>query len=61
VYLASFEFAAVAAVKGRLSSVAEYMEIAKNLDLVTDDIYQYLNFNELTKYQKAADSVELTA
>jgi aconitate hydratase 2/2-methylisocitrate dehydratase len=60
VYLASAELAAVAAVKGKLPTVAEYLEIAKNLDLVAADIYKYLNFNELPSYQNAADQVELS-
>ena len=59
VYLASAELAAVAAVKGRLPSVQEYLDIAANIDTVADDIYKYLNFNELPEYQSAADTVEL--
>ena len=59
VYLASAELAAVAAVNGKLPTVQEYMDIAKNLDLVADDIYKYLNFNELPKYQDIADTVVL--
>ena len=59
VYLASAELAAVAAVKGHLPTVAEYLEIAKNLDMVADDIYKYLNFNELPKYQDIANEVVL--
>ena len=61
VYLASAELAAVAAVKGRLPSVEEYLSIAANIDTVADDIYKYLNFNELPEYQNAADTVELDA
>jgi aconitate hydratase 2/2-methylisocitrate dehydratase len=61
VYLASAELSAVAAVMGRLPSITEYLDIAKNLDLVADDIYKYLNFNELPKYQDAADAVVLEA
>jgi aconitate hydratase 2/2-methylisocitrate dehydratase len=59
VYLASAELAAVCAVKGRLPTVEEYLDIAKSIDMVADDIYKYLNFNELPKYQDVADSVEL--
>ncbi len=61
VYLASAELAAVAAVKGRLPNFKEYLDIAANIDTVADDIYKYLNFNELLEYQNAADSVELEA
>ena len=61
VYLSSAELAAVAAVKGYLPTVEEYLEISKNLDLISGDIYKYLNFNELPKYQDAADQVVLEA
>ncbi|MGH1543340.1 MAG: bifunctional aconitate hydratase 2/2-methylisocitrate dehydratase [Arenicella sp.] len=59
VYLASAELSAVAAVMGKLPSVAEYLEVAANIDTMSDDIYRYLNFNEIDKYQSAADSVNL--
>ena len=59
VYLASAELAAVAAVLGRLPSVTEYLDIAKNIDTVADDIYKYLNFNELPHYQNIANEVVL--
>ena len=61
VYLSSAELAAVAAVKGTLPTVAEYLEISKNIDMVSADIYKYLNFNELPKYQDIADEVVLEA
>ncbi|MBL4674244.1 MAG: bifunctional aconitate hydratase 2/2-methylisocitrate dehydratase [Arenicella sp.] len=60
VYLASAELAAIAAVKGKMPTVAEYLDISKNLDLVAADVYKYLNFNELPSYQNAADQVELS-
>jgi aconitate hydratase 2/2-methylisocitrate dehydratase len=59
VYLASAELAAVSAVMGRLPTVTEYLDVAKNIDMVSADIYKYLNFNELPKYQDVADTVEL--
>ena len=61
VYLASAELAAVSAVMGRLPTVAEYLDVAKNIDMVAEDIYKYLNFNELPKYQDIADEVKLDA
>lgn len=61
VYLASAELAAIAAVRGDLPTVEEYLDVAKNLDMVADDIYKYLNFNELPKYQDIADEVVLEA
>lgn len=59
VYLASAELSAIAAVMGKLPTVAEYMDVAKNIDTMADDIYKYLNFNELKHYQDKADSVVL--
>ena len=59
VFLASAELAAVSAVEGKLPSVAEYLSVAKNIDTMADEVYRYLNFNEIESYQTAADSVEL--
>ena len=59
VFLASAELAAVSAVEGKLPTVAEYMSVAKNIDTMADEVYRYLNFNEIESYQAAADSVEL--
>lgn len=61
VFLASAELAAIAAVMGKLPTVEEYLSVAANIDTMADDIYRYLNFNELEQYQSAADSVELQA
>lgn len=55
VYLASAELAAVAAVMGKLPNFEEYMHYAQNLNSMSNDIYRYLNFNEIESYQRAAD------
>jgi aconitate hydratase 2/2-methylisocitrate dehydratase len=57
VYLASAELAAIAAILGKLPTVEEYMKYAADLDMMADDIYRYLNFNEIESYQEAADGV----
>ncbi len=57
VYLASAELAAIAAILGKLPSVEEYMAYIADLNPMADDIYRYLNFNEIESYQKAADGV----
>jgi aconitate hydratase 2/2-methylisocitrate dehydratase len=57
VYLASAELAAIAAILGKLPSVKEYMNDVADLNLMADDIYRYLNFNEIEHYQKAADGI----
>ncbi|MGD8592118.1 MAG: bifunctional aconitate hydratase 2/2-methylisocitrate dehydratase [Gammaproteobacteria bacterium] len=57
VYLASAELSAVAAVMGKIPSVAEYMERVKSIEPLEADIYRYLNFNQLDEYQSIADTV----
>ena len=59
VFLASAELAAVSAVEGKLPTVEEYISVAKNIDTMADEVYRYLNFNEIDTYQDAADYVEL--
>jgi aconitate hydratase 2/2-methylisocitrate dehydratase len=58
VYLGSAELAAVAALIGKLPTKEEYMAYASELDTMSDDIYRYLNFNEIASYQKSADDIE---
>lgn len=45
VYLSSAELAAVGAILGRIPTVEEYMEYAKQLDATAADTYRYLNFH----------------
>ena len=51
VYLGSAELAAVVALKGRIPTAAEYMEIVPNKikPEMSDDVYRYLNFNKVSK------------
>jgi len=58
VYLSSAELASVAALLGKIPTVAEYMEYASELDTMSDDIYRYLNFNEIKDYQDSAAKIE---
>jgi aconitate hydratase 2/2-methylisocitrate dehydratase len=57
VYLASAELAAVASILGKIPSKEEYMEFAAKLDPMADDIYKYLNFDQIKSFQDSADSV----
>ena len=47
VYLASAELAAVASIIGKLPTVAEYLEYAKQIDATAADTYRYLNFHRM--------------
>ncbi|EMQ2877846.1 bifunctional aconitate hydratase 2/2-methylisocitrate dehydratase [Vibrio navarrensis] len=57
VYLSSAELAAVGAILGRIPTVKEYMEYAKQLDATAADTYRYLNFHLMGQYTKKADTV----
>ena len=57
VYLASAELAAVAAIHGKLPTVAEYMSYAEQLNATAADTYRYLNFDQLDSYVEKADTV----
>jgi aconitate hydratase 2 / 2-methylisocitrate dehydratase len=54
VYLTSAELASVGAILGRLPSPEEYMEYARNIDSMADDIYRYLNFDQIAEFQMSA-------
>ncbi len=59
VYLSSAELASVSSILGKLPTVEEYMSYARNLDTMADDIYRYLNFDQIESFQKAADQVTI--
>jgi len=59
VYLASAELASVASILGKLPTVAEYMEYAATIDSMSNDIYRYLNFDQMKEYQDVADTVKI--
>ncbi len=59
VYLASAELASVAAVMGKLPTVAEYMVYAKQIDSMSTDIYRYLNFDRIGEYTEPAGKVKI--
>ena len=57
VYLGSAELAAVCAKLGRVPSLAEYLETVGDKLANTAEIYKYLNFNQMTEYSKALETV----
>jgi len=54
VYLSSAELAAVVASLGRLPTVEEYLEKVAGIEPMSDEIYRYLNFNEMDYYKRSA-------
>ena len=59
VYLSSAELAAISALLGRLPTVEEYMKYVSDLDTMGDEIYRYLNFNEIENFQVSADAAKI--
>ncbi len=55
VYLASAELAAVGAILGKIPTMDEYMQYADDINTMADDVYRYLNFNEMESYLSAAE------
>lgn len=56
VYLASAELAAVGAILGKIPTMDEYMQYAEDINTMADDVYRYLNFNEMESYMSAAEN-----
>ncbi|QTC87696.1 bifunctional aconitate hydratase 2/2-methylisocitrate dehydratase [Brevundimonas pondensis] len=50
VYLASAELAAVASKMGRIPTVAEYMAEMGVIDADRDEVYRYMNFDQIPEY-----------
>ena len=61
VFLASAELSAIASVLGRLPSVEEYHKYMDDINPLADDIYRYLNFNEIDTYLESANSANIPA
>ena len=54
VYLGSAELAAVAALKGELPTVAEYLSaVAERIDPKKEETYRYLNFDQIPDYENS--------
>ena len=54
VFLASAEIAAVSSILGKIPTMDEYMQFASGLDPLANDVYRYLNFDEIESFQKSA-------
>ncbi len=61
VFLASAELSAIASILGKLPTVEEYHKYMEDINPLSDDIYKYLNFNEIDTYVQSANSAEIPA
>ncbi|MDZ8185729.1 MAG: bifunctional aconitate hydratase 2/2-methylisocitrate dehydratase [Nostoc sp. ChiSLP02] len=60
VYLGSAELAAVCALLGRIPTVQEYLDIvAKKIDPFANDLYRYLNFDQIAGFEDEGRVVAL--
>ena len=59
VYLASAELSAVAALLGRLPTVAEYQEQVQAVNAKAAEVYRYMNFDQIPAFVEVADTVEV--
>ena len=61
VYLASAELAAIASIVGELPTHEEYMKYMNEINPFSNEIYRYLNFDEIPAYVNSANSAEIPA
>lgn len=54
VYLSSAELAAVCAILGHIPTFEEYMQHMSGIDTAKENIYRYMNFDQLSDYKDAA-------
>jgi len=59
VYLASAELAAVAAIEGKLPTVAEYLKYADKIAATAKDTFRYMNFDRLPDYVSKSKKADL--
>ena len=59
VYLASAELAAIASIVGELPTHDEYMKYMNEINPFSNEIYRYLNFDEIPAYVNSANSAEI--
>ena len=61
VFLASAELAAISSVLGKLPSTKEYLKYMEDINPLADEIYRYLNFNEIDNYVESANAADIPA
>jgi aconitate hydratase 2 / 2-methylisocitrate dehydratase len=59
VYLSSAEVAAIAAKLGRIPTAQEYLTAMRDMQPASNEIYQYLNFDQISEYQAAIGHISL--
>jgi aconitate hydratase 2/2-methylisocitrate dehydratase len=49
----------VASILGRLPTVEEYMEYAKQIDTMAADVYRYLSFDQIAEFRETAANANI--
>lgn len=57
VFLASAELSAITAILGYIPSLEEYKEKMKFIDTMSENLYRYLNFDQMQDYQKVSKQI----
>jgi aconitate hydratase 2/2-methylisocitrate dehydratase len=60
VYLASSEVTAISSLLGKIPSVQEYIEYAGDLNSMSEEIFRYMNFNEIEDYLKKVREMDIS-
>ena len=55
VFLASSELAVICSVMGRIPTMDEYLNYMISINTMTDDIYRYLNFDQIDEFMEASE------
>ncbi len=59
VYLGSAELAAVCALTGKIPTLEEYLPMVQSLEAKGDEVYRYMNFDQIEEFRAVADTVEV--
>lgn len=58
VFLASAELSAITAILGYIPNLDEYREKMKFIDTMSEHLYRYLNFDQMTDYQNVSKQID---
>ena len=61
VFLASAELSAICSVLGKIPTIEQYHQYMNDINPLSDQIYRYLNFNEIDTYVESANNAEIPA
>ena len=60
VYLASSEVTAISSLLGKIPTAEEYREYMTELNSMSQEIFRYMNFNEIEDYQKKVRDMDIS-